>query len=63
MDSGVIVGFGDLLDELQLGARFGNIDHGADDVGLGIRSENASDIPNNESYLLGGLQLHAHIGT
>jgi hypothetical protein len=34
VDGGVIVGLGDFLDKLQLGAGFGNIDEGADDVGL-----------------------------
>lgn len=34
VDCGVIVGSGDLLDELQLGAGFGDIDQGADNVGL-----------------------------
>lgn len=34
VNRGVIVGSGDLLDDLQLRARFGNVDQGADDVGL-----------------------------
>jgi hypothetical protein len=34
VDRGVIIGSGDLLDELQLGAGFGNVDQGTDDVGL-----------------------------
>ena len=34
VDGGVIVSLGDLLDELQLGARFGDIDQCADNVGL-----------------------------
>ena len=39
MDRGVIVGSGDLLNELQLGAGFGNVDQGTDDVGLCILLE------------------------
>jgi hypothetical protein len=34
VDRGVIVGSGDLLDELQLSAGFGDINQGTDDVGL-----------------------------
>jgi hypothetical protein len=63
VDRGVIVGSSDLLDELQLCARFRNVDQGADDVGLVDKSDNIPNIPNNKSYLLSGLQLHAHIGT
>jgi hypothetical protein len=63
VDGRVIVGLGDLLDQLQLGARFGDIDQSADNVGLGtVRQLLMHVIWFRRGYLLSSLQLHAHIG-
>lgn len=64
MHAGVIVCLGDLLEKLQLGARFGDIDQGANDVGLaGVREASSKWVSNDKKiYLFSGLKLHAHIG-
>lgn len=62
----VIVGLCDLLEELRLSARLGDIDKRADYVGLGgigvSHGFRCGFGTGRAIYLFGGLQLHAHIG-
>lgn len=66
MHGRVIVGLGDFLEELRLRARLGDVDQSTDNVRLKrieLERPKCGLCYEGTIYLLGSLQLHAHIGT
>lgn len=65
MHGGIVVGLGDLLQNLGLRDGFGEVDDLASDVGLfrgSYVSQRLVSLKSNCAHLFRSLQLHAHIG-